>query len=611
MNLHAFRRIAKYMRPYRGFFAACLLVSFVEIGAESSIPLLTMEVIDGPIAEGDSDRLWPVVGLIVLLAGVVSILAYARRMTAAKGSQHMENDMRNELYAHLQRLHVPFHDSWQSGQLLSRAIYDINSIRRYVGFGLMFLIICSVQFVVIVVLMVRLNPLLAAITALGLLPIGWVSHAFGSRYRVVSRRVQDEQGDLTTIIEESATGIRIIKAFGRGGQMLRKFRKQAMKVYDSNVEQVRLRAFYWPLFDLAPIVVLGAVLLVGGLFVLDGSLSLGGLAAFIAYVNMLIWPVDALGWILAMGHEARTAIERLYEVFDTQPVIEDRPRAGRLDAADGRIALEGVWFRYSEERDWVLRDVDLMVEPGETLALVGKTGCGKTSLAMLVPRLYDATEGRVRLDGNDVAELTLRSLRSHIGVAFEDPILFSASVRENLVMGRPDASDDEIAEALTTAQADFVYELPWGLDTRVGEQGHTLSGGQRQRLALARAVLGKPSVLVLDDPLSSVDVHTEALIEEALERVLKGVTALLVVHRPSTLALADRVVLLDGGTIAAVGTHHELMETNTLYRAVLSQEAEDMEARDPDTDGGRRPRYPEHGHVGSGIAGSPSNEVKT
>jgi ATP-binding cassette subfamily B protein len=291
---------------------------------------------------------------------------------------------------------------------------------------------------------------------------------------------------------------------------------------------------------------------------------------------VLVWPVDALGWILAMSVEARTAAERIFEVLDTHAEIHDVQAATDLDYCVGRISLEGVSFRYSEERDWVLRDISLTVEPGETLALVGKTGSGKTTLAMLVPRLYNVTRGRITLDGDDIGKLSLDSLRSHIGVAFEDPILFSASVKDNLLMGRPDASDEEIRSALSTAQAEFVYELPWGLETRVGEQGYTLSGGQRQRLALARAVLGKPRVLVLDDPLSSVDVHTEALIEEALESVLDGVTAILVVHRPSTLALADRVALLDEGRIVAVGSHHDLMEEHPLYRAVLSQEAEEF-----------------------------------
>jgi ATP-binding cassette subfamily B protein len=297
-----------------------------------------------------------------------------------------------------------------------------------------------------------------------------------------------------------------------------------------------------------------------------------------SYVFMLIWPMDAIGWVLSMSEECRTAAERLDEVLDSRPEIVDRPMAHSLDRVRGRLEFRGVGFKYPNSDDWVLRDLNLVVEPGETVGLVGRTGSGKTSLAYLVPRLYDVSEGAVLLDGVDVRDILLRSLRSHIGFAFEDPILFSASVHENMVMGRPVVSDEELKRAIDVAEAGFVWDLPWGLETRVGEQGYTLSGGQRQRLALARAVLGAPPVLVLDDPLSSVDVHTEALIEDSLARVLEGATGLLVVHRPSTLALADRVALIDEGTVAAVGTHAELLRSNELYRALLSQEWQPEEA---------------------------------
>lgn len=587
MRKHALWRLRSYVRPYALPLVGGVVLALVEVVSESMHPLIQGAIVDRALTQGLRSLLGPLVALGLGLGAFEVTLAFLRRFTAGRASHAMETDLRNDLYAHLQRLHVSFHDSWQSGQLLSRAIYDIGSIRRFVGWGGPFLIIMTFHFGVVVVLMFRLNWLLATIVAVGLLPVAWISYTFGRKYRVISRRVQDEQGDLSTIIEESATGIRIIKAFGRAPQMLKKFRKQAEQLKDSSIASVRLGARLWPLFESIPNTLTLIVLIVGGLTVINHPdvLSVGKLFAFIGYLNMLVWPLDALGWILAMSEESRTAAERLLEVMDTEPEIKDRPGAGVLAESRGRIRFDNVSFRYSEERDWVLRDVNLDVEPGETVALVGKTGCGKTTLAMLVPRLYEATSGRVLVDERDVKELTLSSLRSHIGLAFEEPILFSASVRENLLMGRPDASDDHIRAALVTAQAEFVYELPWGLDTRVGEQGYMLSGGQRQRLALARAVLGRPSILVLDDPLSSVDVHTEAMIEEALEKVLEGVTALLVVHRPSTLALADKVALLDEGRIVAFGTHHELMETVPLYRAVLSQEAELMTEGD-----GRRPR---------------------
>ncbi len=295
---------------------------------------------------------------------------------------------------------------------------------------------------------------------------------------------------------------------------------------------------------------------------------------------MLVWPVESLGEILAMAEEAGTAASRVMEVFDTEPAIVDRTDALALETAAGRVRFEGVGFGYSERGAALLHDIDLDIAPGETVALVGTTGCGKTTLASLVPRLYDVSAGRITLDGHDVRDLTLESLRRHVAVAFEDPVLFSASVRENLLLGFPDASDDDVARALEVAQATFAYDLPWGLDTRVGEQGLSLSGGQRQRLALARAVIGRPRVLVLDDPLSSLDVHTEALVEEALKRVLAGTTALLVVHRPSTVALADRVALLENGTLTAIGTHSELLESVPAYRDILSQQAEELAAQD-------------------------------
>jgi ATP-binding cassette subfamily B protein len=320
------------------------------------------------------------------------------------------------------------------------------------------------------------------------------------------------------------------------------------------------------------------VLLLGGFHVVQGSLTIGGLVAFMNYVFMLTWPMDAIGYVLSMSEECQTASERLNEVLDSRPEIADRAGARSLDQCKGRIEFRGVGFKYPKSDEWILRNLNLVIEPGETVGIVGRTGSGKTTLAYLLPRLYDVAEGQVLLDGVDVRDLYLRSLRSHIGVAFEDPILFSASVHENLVMGRPVVSDEELKRAIEVAQAGFVWDLPWGLETRVGEQGYTLSGGQRQRLALARAVLGDPPVLVLDDPLSSVDVHTEAVIEQSLARVLEGVTALLVVHRPSTLALADRVALLDGGSVVATGTHSELLKSNDLYRALLSQEFEPAKA---------------------------------
>jgi ATP-binding cassette subfamily B protein len=423
--------------------------------------------------------------------------------------------------------------------------------------------------------MVRMYWPLAVVTAGAAIPIIIFSRSFEKEYRTVARQLQDQEGDLATSIEESATGARVIKAFGRHKLVQGQFADGSRTVLDTAMKKVRLRGKFWAVLGIVPNLTMAGVLFIGALAVANGSLTKGGLAAFVSLVLMLVWPVESLGEILAMGEEAETAAERIFEVLDTEPDIADRPGARRLRRCRGRVAFDDVSFAYDAKGEAIVRDISLAIEPGETLALVGVTGSGKTTLAALVPRLYDVTAGRITLDGCDIRDIRLANLRRHVSVAFEETILFSASVRENLLLGRSDATDVDMRVALETAQATFAYDLPWGLDTRIGEQGLSLSGGQRQRLALARAVIGRPRVLILDDPLSALDVHTEALVEDALRRVLEGVTALLVVHRPSTLALADRVALLSGGTIAAVGSHSRLMDTVPEYRAILSQAAEE------------------------------------
>ncbi len=581
MGLLALRRYLPYLRPYLGLVVVFGLAQLGTLAAAASIPKVIQYIIDGPVTHHQLTQLVQMASLLVLIALLEFVFIYLRRNYSGVVSLRMETDLRNDFYAHLQSLQVSFHDNWQSGQLLSRAVSDIATVRRFVSFGLIWFLQTIVTFAVVFVLMMELDWKLAIVVTICMLPIAYFSNKFHEKYKPIARRLQDQQGDLTTIIEEMATGVRIIKAFGRMPLMQTRFEDQARLLRATSLTGISARALLWTQLNFLPNLSLVAVLLLGGSNVVQGSLTIGGLIAFMNYVFMLTWPMDAIGWVLSMSEECQTASQRLNEVLDSRPEIADRPGARALERCRGHIELRGVGFKYPKSNEWIVRDLNLVIEPGETVGIVGRTGSGKTTLAYLLPRLYDVDEGSVLLDGVDVRELQLRSLRSHIGVAFEDPILFSASVHENLVMGRPIVSDEELKRAIDVARAGFVWDLPWGLETRVGEQGYTLSGGQRQRLALARAVLGGPPVLVLDDPLSSVDVHTEALIEESLARVLEGVTGLLVVHRPSTLALADRVALLDGGRIAAQGTHTELMKSNDLYRALLSQEYERTEEEVP------------------------------
>ncbi len=562
-----------YVRPYRRQMWEMGTAATGALVAVTTVPLVTEAVINGPITH-HRGGLWLLAGLALLLGLGEGLLLCIRRWVLGRAATGVETDIRNDLYAHLQRLPVSFHERWQSGQLLSRATGDITLIRQFVGYGMIYLVVNSMTFIYVVALLLHLDVRLAFVAIVAVIPILVAGNRFRRDYHRASRLVQDQQGDLTTIVEEAAVGIRVIKAFGRHGLEKARFAGMARTLQSSSMVTVRLRGRFFALLGLIPNLALAAIVLGGAWAVTDRVLTLGGLVAFVSLFLMLVWPVESLGEILAMAQEASAAVERIWEVFDTEPDIADRPGAMALADCTGHLRFEGVSFSYREDGPRVLDGVDLDIAPGETVALVGATASGKSTLISLVPRLADVTGGRVTLDGADVRDIQLDSLRGHVGMAFEEPTLFSASVRENLTFGAPDASDAEIDEALETAQAGFAYDLPWGLDTRVGEQGLSLSGGQRQRLALARAILGKPRVLVLDDPLSALDVHTEAKVEEALARVLSGTTALVVVHRPSTVALADRVAFLDGGRIVATGSHHELLGTLPAYRAILAQEVD-------------------------------------
>ncbi len=592
-------RLREYLRPYYGQLAFMLLAALIATGTEIVIPLLAKAAIDGPIAAASraghphGHGLLIPIGIAALALGAVDVLFnIIRRWVQATAVVALEQSMRDDLYQHLQRLESGFHDSWQSGQLLSRGTTDLSAIRRFAGFGIIFLITSVISFIVIIVLLIEMNPLLGLLTAFVFAPVTALCLRFERRYRLLSRRVQDQQDDLATNIEEAAAGIRVLKALGRQDEAAATHTGLALLVYRTQVSKAQLRGTFWAGLDLVPNVAIALILLLGAIAVSDGDLTTGGLVAFVALVLQLVWPIEATGYILALGQEAATAAQRVYEILDTAPtIVSPEPAAGLRQAiprprakpaattaaaagTEPRLVLDHVGFSYPGTAAPILRDVQLELSPGETVALVGATGSGKTTLLNLIVRLADPTAGRIKLDGTDVIELPLPVLRTEVACAFEDPTLFSISVRENVALGRPDATDAEVQDALDAAQADFVARLPWGLDTRIGEQGMSLSGGQRQRIALARAILARPSVLLLDDPLSALDVHTEAKVTQALSQVLAGSTALVVAHRPSTVALADRVAVLDHGKIVATGAHHDLLATSPLYQHLMSTDAD-------------------------------------
>ncbi|MER7763310.1 ABC transporter ATP-binding protein [Streptomyces sp. NPDC097619] len=567
-------RLWPYVRPVRArwFTAAAVAVAASLIGLV--IPLVLKWLVDGPVAEGDTAGVWLGALWLLLLGFAEALLFGYRRWLVARPLSRVESDMRGDLYGHLQRLPVAFHDRWASGQLLSRGTADLMLIRLFLVFPLTFLLVNGVTILAGAVILVLQEWTLGLVLLAPAVPLLLCARAFERRYAVASRTSQDQVGDLTTLVEESVLGIRIVKGFGRHRSQARAFRALAEELRGTELTKARLLAGISGVMTTLPELAIGAALVLGVVQVADGVLSAGTLVAFLSTALALRWPIDSLGYLLALSQEAATATQRYFEVLDAER--EDgggraEPGApGVSGGAGGGLRFEGVRFRYPDapaDAVPVLDGVDLHVRPGETMALVGATGSGKTTLTALVPRLHELTEGRITLDGRDVRELPRERLRSMVSVAFEEPTLFSATVADNVRMGGP-----ELERALDTAQAGFVAGLPQGADTPVGEQGLSLSGGQRQRLALARAVAGDPRFLVLDDPLSALDVHTESLVEAALRKVLAGTTALVVAHRPSTVQLADRVALLSEGRIAAVGTHQELLRENAEYAWLMSGE---------------------------------------
>jgi ATP-binding cassette subfamily B protein len=569
-----------YLMPNRVRWIAMVVVALASLVATVAIPLMTKAVIDGPVRHQDQHGLW-VLGAAAMGVGVSeAVLWFIRRWLVSRATMGVEADIRKDLYARLQILPMSFHGRWQSGQLLSRIMNDLSTIRRFLSFGMVFLLLNVIQITVVTAILLAMYWPLGVVVLLSIVPITLTVLHFQQTYTRLSRLAQDQSGHVATHVEESALGVRVVKSFGREDYVYDRFDEQLTNLYDTQVERVSVSAKFWTLLEIIPNLTLIVVLGFGAYAAGHGYVTMGTLVAFITMMLSLVWPIASLGFLLSMTQESFTAANRIAEIFDAPREITDgpsneAPRGGRLELVD-------VGFRFPDSDNWALRHVSVTVEPGETLALVGSTGSGKSVLAALLSRLYDVTEGEIRIDGHDIRELSLAALRQAVATAFEDPTLFSMSVAENLALGRSSrdpATDEQLAQAIEIAAAQFVYDLPFGLDTRIGEQGMSLSGGQRQRLSLARAILAAPKILVLDDTLSALDVHTEAVVEEALRRVLHHVTGIVVAHRASTVLLADRVALLhrvdsSGATITHIGTHAELLASVPQYRYLLAADDE-------------------------------------
>ena len=586
----ALARLLPFVKPVMPRLIGGCFAAFGAALVSLLIPLVLEAAVDGPIATGDIPLIvWAAAGVLVL--GVLeAVFVWLRRAFVLTPATGVEYEIRQQFYRRLQRLPVSFHDRWQSGQLLSRMMQDINLIRRWLAFGSILLLVNVLTIIIGAFFLFRWHWALGTTFLVVSIPLWFFGFRFERTYGVLARQSQDQAGDLATSVEESVHGIRVLKAFGRGKHALQKFTAQVQTLRTTELRKAREVGVLWFWLEVVPMVAFAVCLLIGIWLASQGQLTVGELFAFFAMATALRWPLESLGFLFAFLVDARTATDRVFEVLDETNDIVDPVDPTTIAQPRGELVFRGVHFRYQDagpdERD-LLDGIDLVLQPGETMALVGLTGSGKTTLTTLPARLYDVTQGAVELDGVDVRDLTLEELRRHIAMAFEDATLFSSSVRENVLLGRDDLRPDSpeadavLAEALAVAQAQFVHELPDGVDTLVGEEGLSLSGGQRQRLALARAVAARPSVLVLDDPLSALDVDTEALVEAALRRVLATTTALIVAHRPSTVAMADRVAVLEAGRITAVGTHSELLRTSEHYRYVISSfEAEERTQRE-------------------------------
>jgi ATP-binding cassette, subfamily B, bacterial len=602
-------RLWPYVRPVRARLLTAAVVAVLASCTGLVIPLVLKWMVDGPVADRDGTGVWLGALYLLLLGCAEALLFGLRRWLVARPLSHVEAEMRADLYRRLQRLPVSFHDRWASGQLLSRGTTDLMLLRMFLAFPLTFLLVNSVTIVVGVVIMLVQDWSLGLVILVPAVPVMVTCVVFERRYSLVARRAQDQVGDLTTVVEESVLGIRIIKGFGRHRSQARAFRELSGTLRGTELHKARLLSAIWAVIVTLPELAIGAALVLGTMRVADGDLSAGTLVAFLSTALALRWPVDSIGFLLAMSQDAATATERYFEVLDEAPeaVGEAPPGAGPTTPAgssdaDRGLRFHDVSFRYPDapaDSAPVLDRVDLHIRPGESMALVGTTGSGKTTLTALVPRLHEVTSGRITLDGHDIAALPRQELRAMVAVAFEEPTLFSASVGDNVLMGAGDeAGEAELRHALSVAQADFVHTLPQGTDTQVGEQGLSLSGGQRQRLALARSLITDPEVLVLDEPTSAVDSHTEARIADGLRELRTGRTTVVFTSSPLLLDRADRVVLVHENEVVAVGAHRELVHEEPRYRAVVTRETDEEAARHGQrTAGSERDEVLDVGHV--------------